>query len=163
MAAGVVDPFPSKAPPRNIDFAASGLLPIGDARNVVVVDPHLHAPLTYKYGLDIEAKLAANTVLQVGYSGNTGHGLTALTVWKCSSENPCLNPKSSERVISHSHIPTLTLSITPPGLTAVTLPYPPMLRFDFGLRRILTCGTILPAAESGPCHSVSISILGPLA
>ena len=53
-AAGVIDPFPSRTPPRNLNFAASGLLPVGDlVRDVFVVDPHLQTPYTYQYGVNL--------------------------------------------------------------------------------------------------------------
>lgn len=79
QAAGVIDPFPSRNPPRNLNFAAKGLLPIGDLlRNVVVVDPHLQTPYTYQYGLNLQTKLSTSVLLQVGYVGNSAHALTAL-------------------------------------------------------------------------------------
>jgi hypothetical protein len=79
VAAGVINPFPSRTPPRNLDFAASGLLPVGDLlRDVFVVNPHLQTPYTYQYGVNLETKLAATTLLQIGYVGNSAHDLTAL-------------------------------------------------------------------------------------
>jgi hypothetical protein len=78
-ADGVVNPFPSQNPPRNLDFAAAGLLPIGGLlRNVFVVDPYLRTPYTYQFGLNVQTKLGAATLLQIGYVGNSSHGLTAL-------------------------------------------------------------------------------------
>jgi hypothetical protein len=80
QAAGVVDPFPSRNPPHNLDFAANGLLPIGDLlRNVFVVDPRLRTPYTYQYGVNLQLKLSSSALLQIGYVGNSAHSLTALT------------------------------------------------------------------------------------
>ena len=78
-AAGVLNPFPSQNPRHNLDFAAAGMLPIGDLpRDVFVVDPHLHTPYSYQYGVNVQTKLGAGTLLQIGYTGNSSHELTAL-------------------------------------------------------------------------------------
>jgi hypothetical protein len=80
QAAGVVDPFPSRNPPHDLNFAANGLLPIGDLlRNVIVVDPHMRAPYIYQYGLNLQTKLTPSAMLQVGYVGNSAHALMALS------------------------------------------------------------------------------------
>lgn len=77
-AARVVNPFPSKPPARDIDFGATGFLPIGDA-GVFFVDPHLRTPYTYQYNLNVQRELMRNWILQVGYVGNSFHKFTALT------------------------------------------------------------------------------------
>lgn len=76
--AGLPDPFPSRKPQRNIDFAAAGFLPIGGFRTVYVVDPHLRTPYTYQYNLSLQKELTSNSLLEIDYVGSTSHGLTSL-------------------------------------------------------------------------------------
>jgi hypothetical protein len=76
-AAGAVNPFPSRPPAQNINFAANGLLPFGGG-GVFFVDPHLKTPYVYQYNLTIQQQLASAMTLEVGYLGYTAHGLTAL-------------------------------------------------------------------------------------
>jgi hypothetical protein len=78
QAAGLTDPFPSKKPQRNVDFAAAGFLPIGGFRTVYVVDPHLRTPYTYEYNLSLQKELANQSLLEIDYVGSTSHGLTSL-------------------------------------------------------------------------------------
>jgi outer membrane receptor protein involved in Fe transport len=77
-SAGVPNPFPSHAPPSNLDFNASGFLPINAAESAFFVDPHLKTPITYQYNLSVQHELARNTALEVSYVGNISHGLTSL-------------------------------------------------------------------------------------
>jgi hypothetical protein len=77
-AVGAQNPFPSHAPPSNIDFASAGFLPIGASGNLFVVDPHLRTPYTYQYHLTLEREIARNTVVEASYVGSSSHGLTAL-------------------------------------------------------------------------------------
>ena len=78
VATGVPNPFPSRRPPANINFAASGFLPVASSGTVYVVDPHLRTPYIYHYDLSAQRELARNTVLEVNYVGSSSHGLTAL-------------------------------------------------------------------------------------
>jgi hypothetical protein len=79
VAAGVPNPFPSRLPPPNLDFAAAGYLPIGSSGSVFVVDPHLRTPYSYQYHLTFQRDIAANTVFQASYVGSASRKLTALT------------------------------------------------------------------------------------
>jgi hypothetical protein len=72
------NPFPSHAPPANLDFAAAGFLPINASGIVYLVDPHLRTPYTYQYNLSVQREIAHNTVLEVNYVGSSSHGLTGL-------------------------------------------------------------------------------------
>jgi len=75
---GVPDPFPSKPPNPNLDFGASGFLPINAAGGVYYVDPHLRTPYTYQYNLSVQHELAKNLVAEVSYVGSSSKKLTAL-------------------------------------------------------------------------------------
>jgi len=77
-SAGAPNPFPSTPPPSNIDFAASGFLPINSSGIVFFVDPHLRTPYTYQYNLSVQREVAPNMVLEVSYVGSSSHGLTSL-------------------------------------------------------------------------------------
>jgi len=72
------NPFPSQPPPKNLDFAAAGYLPINAAGAVYIVDPHLRTPYTYQYNMSLQRELAPGTVLEVSYVGSSSHGLTSL-------------------------------------------------------------------------------------
>lgn len=78
-ATGVQNPFPSQPPPKNLDFAAAGFLPIGASGSVFVVDPHLRTPYTYQYHLTLQHEVANNTIAEASYVGSSSHSLTALT------------------------------------------------------------------------------------
>jgi hypothetical protein len=78
-SAGAINPFPSRRPPANLDFAATGYLPIGASSSVFVVDPRLRTPYTYQYHLTFQRELARATVFEGSYVGSSSHGLTALT------------------------------------------------------------------------------------
>lgn len=77
QAAGVVNPFPSKPPASNINFADAGFTPIGGG-GVYFVDPHLRTPYVYQYNFALQHELATGLVLDLGYVGNDGHKLTGL-------------------------------------------------------------------------------------
>jgi Carboxypeptidase regulatory-like domain/TonB-dependent Receptor Plug Domain len=77
-SSGVPNPFPSKAPPPDLNFLDAGFLPINAAGSVYVVDPHLRTPYTYQYNLSLQREIAHNTVLEVSYVGSSSHGLTSL-------------------------------------------------------------------------------------
>jgi len=76
-SANAVDPFPSKAPSKGLNFGNAGYLPFGGG-GVYFVDPHLRTPYVYQYNLSIEQQLAANMLLEVGYLGSSDHKLTGL-------------------------------------------------------------------------------------
>jgi outer membrane receptor protein involved in Fe transport len=76
-AAGAVNPFPSKPPTKNLDFNAAGYIPFGGG-GVYFVDPKLRTPYVFQYNLSVQQQLASNTMLEVGYLGYSGHGLTGL-------------------------------------------------------------------------------------
>jgi len=78
---GSGDPFPTKPPPRNLDFAAEGYLPFGTG--IYFVNPHLRTPYIYQYNFSIQRQLAPNLMAEVGYVGSlTHHEIT----W--TDENP---------------------------------------------------------------------------
>jgi hypothetical protein len=77
-SAGATNPFPSHTPPSNIDFAASGILPINANGFVFLVDPHLKTPYTYQYNLSVQRQLTPTMVMEVNYVGSSSHGLTSL-------------------------------------------------------------------------------------
>jgi len=74
---GQVNTFPSKPPPKNIDFDANGFLPFGGG-GVFFVDPHLRTPYTYQYNLSVQRELVRNLTLEASYVGSASHKLTAL-------------------------------------------------------------------------------------
>jgi hypothetical protein len=78
-ATGTINPFPSRTPPSNFNFASEGYLPIGGSGGIFVVDPHLRTPYTYQYHLTLQQQLPANTIFQASYAGTSSHGLTAVT------------------------------------------------------------------------------------
>ncbi|MGA8028552.1 MAG: TonB-dependent receptor [Bryobacteraceae bacterium] len=74
---GAVNPFPSKPPSQDLNFAAAGYLPAGGS-SVYFVDPHLRTPYVYQYNLTIQQQLGSGTVFEVGYIGSDSHKLTEL-------------------------------------------------------------------------------------
>jgi outer membrane receptor protein involved in Fe transport len=74
---GLKNPFPSTAPPSNLDFAAAGYLPVGGG-GVYYVDPHLRTPYVYQYNLSIEREIARGTKASAAYIGSSSHKLTSL-------------------------------------------------------------------------------------
>lgn len=76
-AAGAVDPFPSKPPTSNLNFAAAGYLPVGGG-GVFFVDPHLRTPYVYQYNFSLEQQLAAGLAFEASYVGSDSHKLTGL-------------------------------------------------------------------------------------
>ncbi|HLY16965.1 MAG TPA: carboxypeptidase regulatory-like domain-containing protein [Bryobacteraceae bacterium] len=76
-ASNAPNPFPSKPPASNIDFAANGYIPFGGG-GVFFVDPHLRTPRVYQYNLSLQQQLAGSMVLEVSYLGYKASGLTGL-------------------------------------------------------------------------------------
>lgn len=77
VAAGINNPFPTRATPRDIDFVKAGYLPFGDS-GVYSVDVNLRTPYIYQYNLDIQREVARNTVVDIAYAGSSSHKLTGL-------------------------------------------------------------------------------------
>jgi hypothetical protein len=77
VAAGAVNPFPSKPPATDINFADAGFLPFGGG-GVYFVDPHLRTPYVYQYNMQLQQELAPGMVLELGYLGYDAHKLTGL-------------------------------------------------------------------------------------
>ena len=77
VAVGQPNPFPSRPPARDLDFAAAGLLPAGGAA-VYFVNPHLRTPYVYQYNLSVQRELVRDTTLEVSYAGSSSHKLTGL-------------------------------------------------------------------------------------
>lgn len=76
-SAGAIDPFPSRPPAKDINFADAGFLPFGGG-GVYFVDPHLRTPYVFQYNLSVQQQLPSNTVLEVGYLGYSAQKLTGL-------------------------------------------------------------------------------------
>ena len=77
VATGQPNPFPSQPPPKNLDFAKAGFVPIGGG-GVYFVDPHLRTPYIYQYNLDVQREILPNTTLDLAYIGSSSHKLTGL-------------------------------------------------------------------------------------
>ena len=77
VATGIPNSFPSHAPAPNIDFGASGFLPVGGG-GVFYVDPHLRTPYTYQYNLAIQREVMKNMIFEAAYVGSSSHKLTGL-------------------------------------------------------------------------------------
>jgi hypothetical protein len=76
-AAGQPNPFPSRPPAANINYANAGYLPIGGAA-VYYVNPNLRTPYIYQYNLSVQHQLAYDLVLEANYVGSSSHKLTGL-------------------------------------------------------------------------------------
>ncbi|MDQ6760775.1 MAG: TonB-dependent receptor, partial [Acidobacteriota bacterium] len=77
VAAGTPNPFPSRAPAKNVDFAAAGFLPAGGG-GLYYVDPHLRTPYIYQFNLSVQRELVRDTTLEVSFAGSNSHKLTGL-------------------------------------------------------------------------------------
>lgn len=74
---GRVNPFPSKPPTRDLNFAAAGFTPIGGSA-VYFVNPNLRTPYVMQYNLSVQRELMRGTVLEVNYVGSGSRKLTSL-------------------------------------------------------------------------------------
>ncbi len=77
QSAGVINPFPSRPPSSNVNFADSGFLPFGGGA-IFLVDPKLRTPYVFQYNLSVEQQLGTGLVFDIGYVGMDSHKLTAL-------------------------------------------------------------------------------------
>ncbi len=75
--AGVLNPFPSKPPSKNLNWADAGYLPVGGG-SLYLVDPNLKTPYVYQYNLSVQQQLPSSIMLEAGYVGYSAHGLTSL-------------------------------------------------------------------------------------
>lgn len=74
---GAVNPFPSKAPSKDLNFSDAGYLPFGGG-GLFLVDPKLRTPYVFQYNLSVQQQLPSNMLLEVGYVGYDAHKLTGL-------------------------------------------------------------------------------------
>jgi outer membrane receptor protein involved in Fe transport len=75
--AGIPNPFPSKPPTRDMNFADAGFIPFAGS-SVYFVDPNLRTPYIFHYNLSLQQELAPSMRMEVAYVGSTSHKLTAL-------------------------------------------------------------------------------------
>ena len=95
-SARAVDPFPSKPPTKNLDFAAAGYLPFGGG-GVYFVDPKLRTPYVFQYNLTIQQQLPSNMLFELGYVGYDAHKLTGLV-----DVNP-FDPTATSRIYGSNY------------------------------------------------------------
>lgn len=74
---GNINPFPSKPPAPDINFADSGFLPFGGS-GVYFVDPHLRTPYIYQYNLSLQRELTKSLKAEAAYVGSSARKLTSL-------------------------------------------------------------------------------------
>lgn len=75
---GATNPFPSRPPPANVNFADAGFLPFGSSGVTYTVDPHLRTPRIVQFDLNLQHELARGLVMELDFSGTRSNGLTAL-------------------------------------------------------------------------------------
>jgi hypothetical protein len=71
------NPFPSRPPSPNIDFAAAGFLPLGGFF-VFYPDRKLRTPYSFQYNLSLQRELGKNVVVEAAYVGSQTRKLTGL-------------------------------------------------------------------------------------
>ena len=76
-SSGNINPFPSRPPAQNLNFANAGYLPVGGG-GVYFVDPHLRTPYVYQYNFSIQQQIGTGMVFETGYVGSDSHKLTGL-------------------------------------------------------------------------------------
>lgn len=131
-ATGIPNPFPTKPPNKNLDFAAAGFLPFAPPGGVYV-NPHIHTPYVYQYNLSIQHQLGHSFVAEVNYVGSSSKGLTGLV-----DENPFARGSATNRVLNaaalgaNAGINTFCANLaTSLGVPAASeCPFPIMDNFD---------------------------------
>lgn len=71
-----VNPFPSKPPAQDLDFAAAGFLPF--PTNSTGVDPYLRTPYVLQYNLSLQQQLPQGMIAEIAYLGYGARKLTGL-------------------------------------------------------------------------------------
>ena len=74
---GRPNPFPSRPPNHDLNFATAGFLPFG-AGSIYMVNSNLRTPYVYQYNMSVQREVFKGTTLEVSYIGSDSHGLTAL-------------------------------------------------------------------------------------
>ena len=105
QTAGEPDPFPSKTPPRNLNFAAVGYLPFGYGN--LFVAPHLKTPYIYQYNLSVQRQLGNNLMAELTYVGSSSH---KLLTWV--DINPVL-PSTCGQPLGCNNLLNVQLGLTP--------------------------------------------------
>lgn len=101
--AGIANPFPSRKPSRNIDFAP--LLPFGSG--LTSVDPHLRTPYVYQYNLSVQREVAPRLVAEVAYAGNASKKLTGLidiNPFAPGTNRRVLNPTDTDEYFGYLNV-----------------------------------------------------------
>jgi hypothetical protein len=99
------DPFPSRTPPRNLNFAQQGYLPFGYGN--LFVDPHLKTPYIYQYNLSVQRQLGNNLMAELSYVGSSSH---KLLTWV--DINPIL-PSTCGQLNGCNNLVNVQLGLTP--------------------------------------------------
>ena len=73
QTADAPDPFPSRPPPSNLNFANAGYLPFGYGD--LFVDAHLKTPYIYQYNLSVQRQLGNSFMAELTYVGSSSHKL----------------------------------------------------------------------------------------
>ena len=96
-SAGVVNPFPSKTPSKDLDFGAAGFLPFGGG-GVYFVDPHLRTPYTFQFNLGVQRALGQGMTAEVAYVGSVSHKYTGL-----ADSNPYVKGSATQRLYDQAN------------------------------------------------------------
>ena len=95
QTAGAPDPFPSRIPPPDFNFAAAGYLPFGYGNNFVTA--HLKTPYIYQYNLSVQRQLGNSLMAELSYVGSSSHKLLTwmdinpVVPSTCGQPNRCNN------------------------------------------------------------------------
>src|SRR6185437_6278701 len=131
-ALGFPNPFPSKPPSKNLDFAAAGFLPFAPPGGVFV-NPHIHTPYIYQYNLSVQHQWGRNYSAEINYVGSSSKGLTGLV-----DENPfvlgtthrVLNPAALAASPSITAFCNQFANVVGDAEAATECPFPIMDDFD---------------------------------